>query len=193
MPRSDRCGRASGGRPVGIAPSSLTVATLVLPRSVTIAVGTTTATSDPNKANLVRANPNSTSNALIPTATAAQLMSPGWVAMYQAFWLATPPLAFTPSRSGNWPMTMFTDTPVRNPSITERDTNRMYRPSRKIPAAIITAPVSMVSRTRALARSSAPNSSSADPAASDAAVVVVTTIIVVLVVRPPPILPANEA
>ena len=112
--------------------------------------------------------------------------------MYQAFWLATPPLAFTPSRSGNWPKTMFTNTPVRNPSITERDTNRMCRPSRRILAAIITAPVSMVSRTRALARSSAPNSSSADPAASDAAVVVVTTIIVVLV-RPPPILPANEA
>jgi hypothetical protein len=113
--------------------------------------------------------------------------------MYQAFWLATPPPVFTPSRSGNWPKAMFTDTPVRNPSITERDTNRMYRPSRRIPAAIITAPVSMVSRTSALARSSVEESSSADPAASDAAVVVVTIIIVVLVVRPPPILPANEA
>jgi len=123
--RSEKCGRASGGRPVGIEPSSLTVATLVLPRNATIAVGTTTATSEPNNANLVRANPNSSSSALIPTAAAAQLISPGWVRMYQAFWLATPPPASTPSRSGNWPKTMLTDTPVRKPSITERDTNRI--------------------------------------------------------------------
>ena len=123
--RSDRCGRASGGRPVGIAPSSLTVATLVLPRIAMTAVGTTTAISDPSSANLVRASPNNTSNALIPTAAAAQLMSPGGVAMYQAFWLATPPPVSTPSRSGSWPKTMLTDTPVRKPNITERDTNRM--------------------------------------------------------------------
>ena len=88
---------------------------------------------------------------------------------------------------------MLTATPVRNPIITEWDTKRVYRPSRRTPASTITPPAIAVRSTRASARSAGDTSVSADPAASAAAVVVVTTIIRVLLVSPPATRPAKLA
>ena len=83
--------------------------------------------------------------------------------------------------------------PVRKPSITESETNRVYLPSRRTPAASIAAPARIVSRKSASARSAAGTSAIADPAASAAAEVVVITISFVLEVRPPLTGPANAA
>ena len=88
---------------------------------------------------------------------------------------------------------MFTPTPVRKPSITERETNLMYRPRCSRPAAIISTPVRMVKVMIARSRSAGATSASAEAAANDAAVVVVTTINVVLADSAPPILPEKEA
>ena len=82
-----------------------------------------------------------------PMAAASQTTSPGCVITYQAFAAATPGGGVTPVRSGSWPSRMFTATPVRKPSITERETNLTNRPSRSTPKAMITTPVSTVSRT----------------------------------------------
>ena len=49
----------------------------------------------------------------------------GWVTTYTAFSMATPPSVGDPTSPASWPKMMFTATPVRNPSITERETNRM--------------------------------------------------------------------
>jgi len=88
---------------------------------------------------------------------------------------------------------MLTAIPVRNPSITECDTNRVVRPSFASPAASIAMPARRVSRARASARSSGGVPSTAAPAASAAAEVVVMTISFVLEVSPPTTGPANAA
>src|SRR6478609_7244069 len=80
---------------------------------------------------------------------------------------------------------MFTATPVRKPSITEWDTNRVYRPRRRIPATTKNPPASSVSRVSAPARWASSTTATPDPAASDAALVVVMTISWVLEPNPP--------
>src|SRR6478609_4613855 len=191
--RSDRCGRTSGGRPLGIAPTSETVSMSSFPVRTTTTVGTTTATSDANSAKRVRLSPNITISAESPTAAEGRLIPDGWVTTYPAFARATPPSVDAPSKAGNWPSTMLTPTPVRKPSMTDLDTNRTYRPRCSRPAASITRPVRTVRVINARSRSAGANPSSAEAAANEAVVVVVTTINLVLVLSPPPILPANDA
>jgi len=64
---------------------------------------------------------------------------------------------------------MFTEIPVRNPIITEYDTNRVCRPRRTSPVATSTAPAISAISTTARGRWSAGTLCSADPAASEAA------------------------
>ena len=88
---------------------------------------------------------------------------------------------------------MLTATPLRKPIITEWLTNRVNRPSRSSPAAIIAAPAMSVRRNSAAGRSSGLRFSTADPAASAAALVVVITISLVLALSPPATGPAKLA
>ena len=88
---------------------------------------------------------------------------------------------------------MFVATPVRNPVITDTETNRVKRPSLKMPAAIMNAPASTASTNNASERCYEAIELSVDPAASADAVVVVMTIRRVLAARPPPIGPAMLA
>ncbi|TYQ03113.1 UNVERIFIED_ORG: hypothetical protein FNL38_105263 [Nocardia globerula] len=88
---------------------------------------------------------------------------------------------------------MLAATPSRNAVITECETKRVYLPSRKTAATIITPPATRVSITRAADRSSSGISVRADPAASAEALVVVTTIRRVLVDNPPNTRPAMLA
>ena len=80
---------------------------------------------------------------------------------------------------------MLTATPVRKPVITDCETKRVYRPSRKMPASSIAIPATIVSRNSAPGRSAELTPDSADPAASAAAPVVVTTMRWVLLDTPP--------
>ena len=125
--------------------------------------------------------------------TEATSIVPGWVTTSHAFCTAIDPSASVPARSGIWPAMMLTETPVRNPIITEKLTKRVNRPRRSRPAAIITAPAISVSRNSAAGRSSGLKFSTADPAASAAALVVVMTMSLVLAVRPPATGPAKLA
>ena len=88
---------------------------------------------------------------------------------------------------------MLAATPVRKPIITECDTNRTYRPRRRIEATTIRAPANSVSSRRAALRSWAGTPASTEPAAKAAALVVVTTIRRVLEKRPPAIGPTRLA
>jgi hypothetical protein len=108
----------------------------------------------------------------------------------KAFTTAGLPVCGEPSRSPSCPRMMFTATPVRNPVSTDTDTNRVNRPKRSTPAAIIITPASADSTNSASGRSAPEKLPNADPAARAAAVVVVTTINRVLTARPPPIGPA---
>ena len=128
-----------------------------------------------------------------PTASDASWIEAGSVNTLNAFAIANRPSAGAPVRSGIWPATMLTATPVRNPIITECETNRVYRPSRSSPATTISTPAIRVSRNRAAGRWSAGTAATADPAASAAALVVVITIRRVLAVRPPAVGPAKLA
>ncbi len=101
--------------------------------------------------------------------------------------MLTRPVASTPHRSAICPNTMLTATPVRNPIITEWETNRVKRPRRSSPATIITAPATRVSHTNASSRSADATPARADPAASAAALVVVITMSRVLADSPPAI------
>src|ERR1700678_1736182 len=83
--------------------------------------------------------------------------------------------------------------PVRNPIITECDTNRVYRPTPTSPAATSAAPTMRASSNSAPGRWSAGTPCSAEPAASAAADVVGITISRVLELRPPAIGPAKAA
>src|SRR3984885_778504 len=83
--------------------------------------------------------------------------------------------------------------PVRNPIITEYDTNRVYRPTPASPPATRTTPTRRASSNSASGRWSAGTPCSAEPAASAAAEVVVITIRRVLELRPPAIGPAKAA
>src|SRR3984957_1371532 len=83
--------------------------------------------------------------------------------------------------------------PVRNPIITECDTNRVYRPTLTSPPATSTTPTMRASSSSAPGRWSAGTPCSAEPAASAAAEVVVITISRVLEERPPVIGPAKAA
>src|SRR4051794_13562654 len=83
--------------------------------------------------------------------------------------------------------------PVRNPIITECDTNLVKRPSRISPAAIITTPVRTVNKNNAAGRSAAGTLTRVEPAASAAALDVLTIISRVLVVKPPASGPAKFA
>lgn len=88
---------------------------------------------------------------------------------------------------------MFTETPVRNPVITEWDTNPVRRPSPTIPATTMNAPASVVRRTSAASRSSPSTPASAEPAARAAALVVVTIMRRESTVRPPAMRPIAVA
>ena len=99
--RSDSRGSTSGGSPLGIAPTSATVATSVSPITATTTVGTTTAISVANSANLVRLSRNITTNADTPTIADAMSMPDGWVMTYRAFCAATPPSVGEPTRPGS--------------------------------------------------------------------------------------------
>ena len=81
-------------------------------------------------------------------------ISLGWIRTSQAFCTATDPSASAPVRSGICPAMMFTATPLRKPTITEWLTNRVNRPRRSSPAAIIAAPAMRVRRNSAAGRSS---------------------------------------
>src|SRR6202046_3796789 len=83
--------------------------------------------------------------------------------------------------------------PVRNPIITEYDTNRVYRPTPTSPATTSTTPTKRASNSSDAGRWSAGTPCSAEPAASAAAEVVVITIRRVLELRPPAIGPAKAA
>ena len=119
-PRSGTCG---SGTPCGISPTSETVVTPATPSSATAAVGTTSATIAPKVANGVRPMRSRMPMAPMPTTRDATWIAEGWVTTYSAFSIATLPSATAPARSGTWPATMFTATPVRKPIITECDTN----------------------------------------------------------------------
>src|SRR6201989_1818628 len=88
---------------------------------------------------------------------------------------------------------MLTETPVRNPIITEYETNLVERPRRRIPAATRTMPARITSSDTACGRWSAGTFCSAEPAARAAADVVVITIIRVLELSPPTMGPAKPA
>src|SRR5580658_3966528 len=88
---------------------------------------------------------------------------------------------------------MLTEIPVKNPIITEYDTNRVYRPSPASPAATSTTPAISASSSSASGRWASGTPRSAEPAASDAADVVVITISRVLEVSPPATGPAKPA
>ena len=100
--RSDRCGSTSGGNPLGIAPTSATVATLVeTPSRATTTVGTTTAISDANSASRVRLSRNITASADHPDDGRRGVdVPPGWVTTYSAFCAATPPSVGDPDQPG---------------------------------------------------------------------------------------------
>ena len=101
------------------------------PASATTAVVTTTAISVANSRNPVRPSSNIAASAPTPTRAAARVISMrvgGDVVAPSA--TATPASVATPSRPGSWPKMMLTAMPVRKPTITDRDTKRMYRPRR---------------------------------------------------------------
>ncbi len=77
--------------------------------------------------------------------------------------------------------------------MTEWETNRVKRPSRKTPAAIWRPPARTSSSASAPVRASPVRPESASPAASAAALVVETTMSWVRAVRPPAIAPTIAA
>jgi hypothetical protein len=103
------------------------------------------------------------------------------------------PSAATPVKSASWPKMMLAATPVRNPIITEWETNRVNLPSLSTPAITIRAPAMITRRKSEPGRSAPSTALRADPAASAAAVVVVITIDPVLEDRPPAMGPAKLA
>jgi hypothetical protein len=151
------------------------------------------ATNEATEAIRVRLNTTIRTSADTPTAAAVSDMSLGWVSTFQALTTAGLPFCVEPSRSPSWPRMMFTATPLRNPVSTDTETNRVNRPQRSMPAAIIITPASADSMNSASGRSAPEKGPKADPAASAAAVVVVTTISRVLTATPPPIGPAMLA
>ena len=122
---------------------------------------------------------------MTPIASDGRSIRAGWRRTPNAFSAENDPSASAPARSGNCPNTMLTAMPVRNPVITECDTNRVYRPSRRSAATIMMAPASSVSRISAEDLSASGTSASAEPAASADALVVVITMSLVLVCMPP--------
>ena len=131
-PRSGRCG---SGMPRGISPASPTLATLSAPVSTTTTVGMPRATRALTMASRVRASKTRIASAASPVSREATSMFPGWVSTSIALARGKEPCALAPVRSATWPHTMLTEIPVRNPIITEYDTNRVYRPTRASPAA----------------------------------------------------------
>ncbi len=103
------------------------------------------------------------------------------------------PSPTAPVAAGICPSTMFTAIPVRNPTMTELATKRVYLPRRSIPARTMNTPAKTVSRNSAPGRSAGEMSASVDPAANAAALVVVTTTRLVLANNPPAIGPAMLA
>jgi hypothetical protein len=179
------------GIPVGILPASSTRA--MESTHKLSSVGITSAITAEKGASRVRPSPTNSASAATPASREASSIRDGCRTTSSAFSSARSPVALAPRRSGIWPKTMFTATPVRKPIITENETNRVNRPRRRRPAASITAPASTVSMNSASGRSAALKPSTADPAASAAAVVVVITISRVLAVSPPAIGPAKLA
>ena len=110
-----------------------------------------------------------------------------------AFVRAKLPWLGEPVNAGSCPKRMLALSPVRNPSITDWDTNRTYRLRPNIPPTSIAAPAIKVSQTRASERWASGIPSMAEPAARAAALVVVITIILVLAVNPPAIRPTRLA
>ena len=82
---------------------------------------------------------------------------------------------------------------MRNPIITEYETNLVYRPRRTIPAATRAIPARITSSDTACGRWAAGTLCNAEPAARPAADVVVITIIRVLELSPPTTGPAKPA
>ena len=191
--RSRRTGRWGIGIPVGISPTSSTRDTPLVPMTSRIAVGTTRAMSAAYGPSFVGLSQAMIASAASPATSVGRYHSPGCNTTSSAFSAANDPSPDTPVRSANCENRMFTATPVRKPVMTDCDTNRVYRPSLRIPATIIATPAMSVSRNNACGRSAGARPESAEPAASAAALVVVTTISWVLLVSPPISGPANEA
>ena len=122
--RSTRCGRTSGGRPVGIVLASDTRSTESAPRTMTATLGRATATSEATIEMRVRPRPTSRRMARMPVIADGTLIRPGWSRTSSALVTFRPWSEDDPSRSGIWPSTMLTETPLRKPSITERETKR---------------------------------------------------------------------
>ena len=89
-------------------------------------VGTAKANSAPNAPSRVRARTISNARATSPERSDATFHRPGCTSTLRPLVrLIDPFTSSAPVRSCSWPRMMFTATPVRNPTITEWDTNRV--------------------------------------------------------------------
>ena len=117
-------GREGIGSPCGIAPRSETLATPGTPARITTTVGTRSATSDATDATRVLDRTASSRTAPRPAATEGRCIWVGWMTTLSAFVRAKLPWLGEPVNAGSCPKRMLALSPVRNPSITDWDTNR---------------------------------------------------------------------
>ena len=97
---------------------------MVEPTTATTTLGMMSAMSEEYDDSRVRPSPKRAARAASPHAAVAGSTRDGWVTRSQNFASANGPDTSAPTRSGIWPKTMLTATPVRKPIITEWGTNR---------------------------------------------------------------------
>jgi hypothetical protein len=86
-------------------------------------VGITRAISELITESRVRASRTRIASALSPASRDARSMALGWISTSMALASGKSPCAWAPVRSAIWLQTILTEIPVRNPIITEYETN----------------------------------------------------------------------
>ena len=109
--------------PGGRSPWSPTLTTVSAPASTTTSVGITKAMSGLTTASRVNDSTTRMASAHNPVSSAARSMAPGWTRTLRALASGKSPCAGAPVRLATWLHTILTAIPVRNPVITEWETN----------------------------------------------------------------------
>ena len=154
------CGRASVGSAEGISAVSPTSATPMFAK-YTVAVEIRSAIGKANVDILVRPTPRITATVRSATAAVGMLIAPGWSAASIKRSVLLAYSLLYPVTSATCDKMMLTATPVRNPRITEFETNLTSVPALRAPKTIWMTPTSSVSEIRATALCSAGIGSSA--------------------------------